>query len=92
MKVNDVVSIIRAEVNRRGYKLEERKSVSTDSLYFKIYSGDTSLMFRLSDHQTKSNIMTLRVDKKTTAQSVRGFINNRCQDLSHRHVKALLGL
>lgn len=92
MKINEIKQIIRQQVKNKGYELEERKSTSTNSWYFKIYSGDCSLMFRVSDHYTKSDVITLRLDKKLSAKSVAGFINNRCQDLSSRKVKQLLGL
>lgn len=92
MKIEDVTRIIKKQVAQKGYVLEERKSVSTDSWYFKIYSGDCSLLFRISDHKTKSDIITLRLDKKTTQKTVEGFIINRCKDLSDRKLKMLLGL
>lgn len=92
MKINDIAQIIRKEVKKNGYSLEERKSLTTDSWYFKIYSGDTSLMFRVSDHQAKSNVITFRTDKNFSVQSVIGFAHNRCMDLSHRRVKTLLGI
>ena len=90
MQISEVTRIIRNEVKKQGYLLEERASQSSSSQYFKLYSGDTSLMFRIADHATKSNIMTLRIDKKTTARSVEGFIRNRCRDLGARHVRNIL--
>ncbi|MBO7735535.1 MAG: hypothetical protein J6S67_23420 [Methanobrevibacter sp.] len=91
MSMNEITRIIRAEVNKQGYNLEERESNSSSSKYFKLYFDDTSLLFRVADHATKSNIMTLRIDKKTTAKSVEGFITNRCRDLGIRRMRELLG-
>lgn len=92
MKINDIRRVIRNEVQKKGYGLEERQSVSTNSWYFKIYSGDTSLMFRVADHRTKTDVITLRVDKNFSTQSVIGFVRNRCQDLSNRRLRMLLGM
>lgn len=92
MEMENIAKIIRAEVNKKGYSLEERKSVSTDSWYFKIYDEKYSLLFRLSDHNTKKDVVTLRVDKKLTQKAVQTFIQNRCNDLSKRRLKGLLGI
>ena len=92
MEMENIAKIIRAEVNKKGYNLEERKSVSTDSWYFKIYDEKYSLLFRLSDHNTKKDVVTLRVDKKLTQKAVQTFIQNRCNDLSKRRLKGLLGI
>ena len=93
MNINEVKQIIQAQIKRKGYLLEERKSVSTGSWYFKIYaSPDVSLLFRVSDHKTKKDVITLRLDHKLTRDGVIRFVNNRCQDLSYRHVKLTLGM
>lgn len=92
MEMENIARIIRTEVNKKGYNLEERKSVSTDSWYFKIYDEKFSLLFRLSDHNTKKDVITLRVDKKLTQKTVQTFIQNRCNDLSKRRLKGLLGI
>ena len=52
MKINEVKQIIEEQIKRKGYRLEERKSASTGSWYFKIYSAEVSLLFRVSDHKT----------------------------------------
>ena len=92
MKINEVKQIIEEQIKRKGYRLEERKSSSTGSWYFKIYSAEVSLLFRVSDHKTKKDIITLRVDHKLTRDAIIRFTNNRCEDLSYRRVKTLLGI
>lgn len=89
MNFAEITRIIRKEVAKKGYELEERKSTTTNSWYFKIYSGKVSLMFRLSDHNTAKDVITLRTDKKITPKSVEGFVQNRCRDLSDRKMKLL---
>jgi len=90
------IETIRKEVKRaaekRGYKLEERQSSSTNSWYFKISACDQSLLFRISDHKTSANVITLRIDKSTSYKNIISFINNRCNDLSVRVIKTALGL
>ena len=91
MKIENATAIIRSSLKKIGYKIEERKSLSTNSVYFKIYAADDcSLLFRVSDHPTKSNVITLRLDKKTSQQSVESFAKNRCNDLGNRHMKQIL--
>ena len=80
--IDTIRNTIRNIVEKRGYVLEERKSGSTDSWYFKIRSGENSLLFRISDHKTKTNVITLRVDHKTSFKNIVSFINNRCDDLA----------
>ena len=92
MEINEIKQIIEKHVKRKGYRLEERKSISTGSWYFKIYSAEVSLLFRVSDHKTKKDIITLRLDHKLTREAVIRFTNNRCEDLSYRRLKTLLGL
>lgn len=90
MNMVDIKKVIVKEVaSRKGYSLQIMESKSTDSVYFKLFYNDSSLIFRVSDHHGKSNIKTLRVDKKTTKKSVEGFIDNRCRDLGRRSVERL---
>lgn len=91
MSMTEITRIIRKKVEKQGYKLEERESTSTTSKYFKLYFGDTSLLFRVSDHMTKANVITLRTDKKISPKLVENFIENRCRDLGARKVRDLLG-
>lgn len=92
MNSAEITRIIRQEVRKKGYELKERQSVSTTSQYFEIRSGAYSLLFRIADHATHADVITLRVDKKVTPRSVEGFIRNRCRDLSDRKMKGILGL
>lgn len=92
MNIHEIKNIINKQVTKKGYYLEERPSTSSNSWYFKIYSGDSDMLFRVSDHNTRSNIVTLRLDKCTSVKNVESFINNRCQDLSDRTLKKLLGV
>ena len=90
MSINDIRDIVIKQATSRGYRCEERKSSSTDSWYFKIYSIDTSLLFRVSNHTTRKNVITLRTDRKMRREDVLRFVNNRLDDLSFRRVKSLL--
>ena len=92
LKIEAIRNIIKQKINQKGYVLEERKSSSTDSWYFKIISGNYSLLFRVSDHRTGSKVVTLRVDKNTNYKVVERFIDNRCYDLGARVVKSSLGI
>ena len=62
MSYEQVAQMIFKEAKKAGYVVEERKSVSTNSIYYTIHSGKCSLMFRVSDHSTNSNVITLRID------------------------------
>jgi len=90
MDINTVRNIIKKEIQRKGYELEERKSTTSESWYYKIYNGNNSLMFRISDHKTNSNIITLRVDKKLNRKTLDAFIRNRCDGLSRRVLDSFL--
>ena len=93
MNINEIKQIVVAQATKLGYKCEDRKSSSTDSWYFKLYaSQDVSLLFRVSNHTTQKNIITLRVDKGITRKDVERFVANRCRDLSYRKVKRILGI
>lgn len=92
MKYQEIIRIIETEVKNKGYILEKRDSLSTDSHYFKIYNGDCSLLFRISDHMTKSNVITLRIDRCRSIGDVQKFIRNRLNDLSYRRLKSILNL
>ena len=84
MTKEQIKSIMKKEVIRKGYVYKECDSKSTGSFYFTISCGLESLHFRISDHATKKNIITIRTDKKMTEQSLRGFINNRIDGLRRR--------
>lgn len=92
MTYEQVAQIIFKEAKRAGYVVEERRSVSTSSVYYTLSSGKCSLLFRVSDHKTKSNVITLRIDHKSTAKTAESFVKNRIKDLGYRSVKLALGI
>ncbi len=92
LNIEAIRQIFKQKVSQKGYFFEERKSTSTNSWYFKIYSGSYSLLFRVSDHKGRKKITTLRVDKHTNYKMVEKFITNRCEDLGTRIVKSSLGI
>ena len=93
MNINEIKKIVTEQTAKMGYVFEDRKSSSTNSWYFKLYATpDISLLFRVSDHVTNKNVITLRVDHKTSRKDIERFVYNRCRDLSYRKVKAILGL
>ena len=92
MKYEQVAQIIYREAKRAGYVVEERKSVSTNSMYYTLHAGNYSLMFRVSDHKTPSNVITLRIDHKSTEKTAENFVKNRIKDLGYRVVKGVLGI
>ena len=91
MTYEQVAQIIFKEAKKAGYVVEERKSVKTTSRYYTISSGKYSMLMRVSDHSTHSNVITLRIDRKNTCETVGNFIKNRLSDLSRRERKAVLG-
>lgn len=92
MKMNGALNIIRQELKKSGLKVSERNSVSTSSVYFDIKGSRASLLFRVSDHKTYTNVITLRVDHKLTEQAVRGFVKNRIMGLQKRDLNLILGM
>jgi len=94
MKINHVTTVIRQTITKKGIVFEERNSVSTSSVYFKIYSSSRkeSLLFRIADHYTKADVITLRIDHKSTEKSVENFVINRINDLRKRSLKNILGM
>lgn len=87
-----VSQIVFKEAKKAGYVVEERKSVSTSSVYYTVSSGKYSLLFRVADHKTKSNVITFRVDHKSTLANLENFVKNRLKDLSYRKLRAILGM
>lgn len=92
MSYEQVAQMIFKEAKKAGYVVEERKSVSTNSVYYTIHSGKCSLMFRVSDHSTNSNVITLRIDRKSSSKTAESFVKNRMKDLGYRELKLSLGL
>ena len=93
-----IIEIVTAEISRKGYRYEEDHSLTTNSIYFRIYSGDEFLAFRISDHkprpsETHANLITFRTDiNGNDYEALRRFVQKRIQDLSYRRVRSLLGM
>ena len=88
-----ISQIVIKEAKKAGYVIEERDSVSTNSIYYTLRSGKTSLLFRVADHPTHSNVITFRWNYKSgSAENLQRFVKNRIRDLGHRSMKAILGL
>ena len=92
LNYEQVSQIVFREAKKLGYVVEERKSVSTSSVYYTVKSGSCSLLFRVADHKTKSNVITFRVDHKSTIANLESFVKNRIRDLGYRKLKAVLGM
>ena len=92
MTYGQVAQMIFKEAKKAGYKVEERKSVSTNSMYYTLYGDKCSLLFRISDHGTKSNVITLRIDRRSANKTAESFIKNRIKVLGYRELKESLGL
>lgn len=93
LSIEAVTNIIVKELKQSDYAVDVKRmdSKSSQSCYFSI-KGDSgvSMLFRISDHPTKKNVMTLRVDKKLNKQQVQRFVHNRVKDLKQRTLKVLL--
>lgn len=87
-----IAQIIYKEAKKAGYVVEERRSVSTSSVYYTVKYESCSLLFRVADHKTKSNVITFRIDHKSSLQAAENFVKNRMKDLGHRRLKLLLGM
>lgn len=87
-----VSQIVFKEAKKAGYVVEERKSVTTSSVYYTVKSDTCSLLFRVADHKTRSNVITFRVDYKSTLTNLENFVKNRMKDLGHRRLKLALGI
>ena len=86
MDLNMAKQIITQELNNthQDYRIVESKS--SNSIYFKIFFGKTSLQFRISDHSTKNDISTLRIDYKSTAKTIINYVRNRIKDTRDREL------
>ena len=91
MTYEQVAHIIFKEAKKLGYVVEERKAVKTTSRYYDLSNGRSTMQIRVSDHSTNSNVITLRIDRKNTEQTVSNFIKNRLSDLDRRDRKLVLG-
>ena len=92
MKNNEVINIMKKEIEKSGYRYKFRQSKISDSVYFTIYGACASLYFRISDHKTYKNVVTFRVDRKTDHKKVLNFIKQRIKDVNTRNVCSLLGV
>ena len=90
MTKNGVRDIIKQELNRAHMDYREIESKETESVYYKLYLGNTSMLFRISDHPTKKDVSTLRFDHKTSEDNIRRYARNRIKDAKAREVGALL--
>ena len=89
MTKNGVRDIIKQELNRAHMDYREIESKETESVYYKLYLGKTSMLFRISDHPTKKDVSTLRFDHKTSEDNIRRYTRNRVRDAKSREVKAI---
>lgn len=92
MTIDHALGIIRRELKRSGYDVTERKSLTTKSVYFDVSNIDVNLCFRVSDHSTVKNVITLRVDMIKNEAEVVGFVRNRIGGLRKRSMKRFYGI
>lgn len=88
-------NIVENELNRIAnseWHIYSRHSASTNSQYYKLVNGRTSLLFRISDHDTKADVSTLLISKKISEQTIRQYVRNRIKDFRKRSLKALLNI
>lgn len=91
--LDHALGIIRRELKKSGYEVSERKSLTSNSVYFCIKgSGNTQLMFRVSDHNTQKNVVTLRVDMTKSEKEIVGFVKNRIMGTQKRALRHFYGM
>lgn len=90
MTKNGVKDIIKQELNKAKMHYKEIESKETESVYYKIYFGNSNMVFRISDHPTKKDVSTFRFDYKTKEDNVRRYARNRIKDAKAREVGAVL--
>lgn len=90
MTKNGVRDIIKQELNKAHMNYREIESKKTESVYYKLYLGSTSMLFRISNHSTKKDVSTLRFDHRTSEDNVRRYTRNRIKDAKARELGALL--
>ena len=90
MSFEQVRQILFKELTGKGYVLEERSSLSSNSRYYLIRSGNQIVEFRVSDHKGTTSLITLRTDHKLSKESVTGFIQNRLKSLSYKSLMEAL--
>lgn len=93
MDYNKISKCVRSILAESQCEYEEIISVSTKSIYYRIGSGDNTLLFRISDHKTHKRITTFRTDiGKPDNKKLELFVRNRINDLKYRRVKSMLGI
>lgn len=70
-----IIKTVKKECNGKCL-VEFYKSISSESLYFRISKGDIGYCFRISDHPTKCLIKSFTVSKNTKSKSVARFVSN----------------
>lgn len=92
MTINQARQITLNELKKSGYNFKEIQSKSTTSYYYTIWSESGKMIFRIADHCTKKNIITFRIDHKTSCDKMQNFVKARVKDLTVRNTKKILGL
>ena len=93
MDYNKISKCVKNILINSKCEYEEIISVSTNSIYYKIGSGDNTLLFRISDHKTHKRIATFRTDiGSANSKKLEMFVKNRVNDLKYRRVKSILGI
>lgn len=90
MDLQTAKTIVRQELNKLHCEYKEIESKTTNSVYYKIYFGKSDLQFRISDHRTKYDISTLRIDYKSSAKTIINYVHNRIQDAKDKELYAAL--
>ena len=90
MEYNEIIKIIKTKALDCGCMIEIRDSISTKSHYFKLKSGSSSMLFRISDHESKKDIKTLRMDRNVTRAAVQEFADACIKSLNHRAFKQFM--
>ena len=91
--LDHALGIIRRELKKSGYEINERKSLTSNSVYFCIKgSSESQLLFRVSDHGTQKNIVTLRVDMAKSEKEIIGFVKNRIMGTQKRALRNFYGM
>lgn len=92
MTMYEAEKIIEKLAENKGLIWEKRKSITSSSLYYTLFLGKSSLMFRVSDHPTRDSIVTLRTDCGAGYKNISDFMEARYKELSRRSLDELLGL
>lgn len=91
MKLNHALSIIERELSKSGYEYKRHNSKSSESVYYSLSNGKgITLLFRVSDHRTRTDVITFRVDHKSTEKLLIAFVKNRVKGLQQRSLDSLL--